>query len=196
MAPKTRKNASSITNVVVFETRNPDNKPPQRQFPNDAGYDLYAEHGTCITVRAQSYSRIPTGLRMKFPSGWFGQIVGRSGMMNRDKLMVITGTVDSGYTGRVDVMVMNMGDKSITISGEMRIAQLLVLPVYRPGVFKGKACPKMSLVGFKVSAESDDDDEMTDRYLTEMATTYMPIGSARGARGFGSTDEIHHNVAN
>lgn len=76
---------------------------------------------------------IPTGLQMEIPQGFEVQVRPRSGLSLKTSLLVVNspGTIDSDYRGEVKVIVGNFGEKAIEIEHGLRIAQLVIAPVYQ-----------------------------------------------------------------
>jgi deoxyuridine 5'-triphosphate nucleotidohydrolase len=76
---------------------------------------------------------VPTGLTVALPPGHELQVRARSGLALREGLLVANGpgTVDEDYRGEVGVILLNAGDKPVTITRGMRIAQAVLVPVTR-----------------------------------------------------------------
>ena len=55
----------------------------------------------------------------------------RSGLAREHGLTVLNapGTIDSDYRGEVQVLLVNLGDRAVTIERGQRIAQLVIAPV-------------------------------------------------------------------
>lgn len=100
-----------------------------------AGYDLYANIET--TIQPRQTVKIPTGLAMEIPQGYFGGIFARSGLATKVGLRPANcvGVVDSDYRGEIIVALHNDSDLEATITFHQRIAQLVVLP-YLPIEFE------------------------------------------------------------
>lgn len=120
-------------NIKVVKTH-PDVVLPAQAHEHDAGVDLryfgeYAKH-----IEPGETKLIPTGLKIQLPIGTEGQIRPRSGLSLKTGLRIPNspGTIDSGYTDEVKVMVENTGETSIAINNGDRIAQLVVTDVYKP----------------------------------------------------------------
>ncbi len=103
-----------------------------------AGLDLCAavSEGRPTVLQPGERAAIPTGLVMAIPAGHEGQVRARSGRALREGLAVLNapGTVDSDYRGEVKVLLVNLGDRAITIARGERIAQLVIAPVARVAV--------------------------------------------------------------
>jgi dUTP pyrophosphatase len=72
-------------------------------------------------------TKVPTGLYMAIPEGYYGQIFDRSSMGSKGK-HVFGGVLDSSYRGNVMVCLYNSGAPYWVKKGD-RIAQLVILPV-------------------------------------------------------------------
>jgi dUTP pyrophosphatase len=77
-----------------------------------------------------------TGLAIKVPYGYEAQVRPRSGLALKKGLTVLNtpGTIDSGYTGEVKIILINFGDEPIVIREGDAVAQLKFSKVYT-GVF-------------------------------------------------------------
>jgi dUTP pyrophosphatase len=74
---------------------------------------------------------VSTGLALAIPEGFEAQVRPRSGLALREGLTVVNspGTIDSDYRGEVKVLLVNLGDRPVTIEPGQRVAQLVVAPV-------------------------------------------------------------------
>jgi dUTP pyrophosphatase len=106
---------------------------PRYQTDGAAGLDLCAALPADQPVVLKPLERrlIPTGLSMAIPAGYEGQVRARSGLALKQGLALVNapGTIDSDYRGEVGVLVINLGQESITLERGMRIAQLVIAPV-------------------------------------------------------------------
>ena len=99
---------------------------PTRSHEDDAGLDLSAaesrviEPGMWVTIR--------TGIAIELPSGTEGQIRPRSGLARDHGITVLNspGTVDEGYRGEIEVILINHGVRAFQVNAGARIAQLIV----------------------------------------------------------------------
>ena len=71
---------------------------------------------------------IPTGLHIGLPEGYEAQIRPRSGLALKKGITVLNtpGTIDADYRGEIGVILMNMGNESLTINPGERIAQMVL----------------------------------------------------------------------
>lgn len=98
-----------------------------------AGLDLAACLEEPLEIRPRARVIVPTGLALALPPGHEGQVRPRSGLAAKYGLTVTNapGTIDEDYRGEVKVLLVNLGDETVTIRSGDRIAQLVVAPVTR-----------------------------------------------------------------
>lgn len=98
-----------------------------------AGMDLRCALEGAATLDPGQRQLIPTGLAFAIPPGYEGQVRPRSGLATRHGLSVLNapGTVDSDYRGEVCVLLINLGDATVTIARGDRIAQMVFAPCVR-----------------------------------------------------------------
>jgi dUTP pyrophosphatase len=96
-----------------------------------AGFDLAAAIDHPLAIAPQSIQLIPCGFAMAIPHGYEAQVRPRSGLASKHGITLINtpGTIDSDYRGEVHVPLINLGKTTFTIEPNMRIAQMLILPV-------------------------------------------------------------------
>ena len=108
---------------------------PAYQSALAAGLDLVAAvpAQAPVVIAAGGRAMIPTGIAMALPPGHEAQIRPRSGLAARQGVTVLNtpGTIDADYRGEVQVILINLGYESFSVSRGMRIAQLVIAPVAR-----------------------------------------------------------------
>jgi dUTP pyrophosphatase len=106
---------------------------PRYQSDYAAGIDLVAALDQPLLLAPLSRAAVATGIAVEIPPGFEGQVRARSGRALDEGLTVLNspGTVDADYRGEVKVILVNLGQHSITINPEERIAQLIIAPVAR-----------------------------------------------------------------
>lgn len=99
---------------------------PSYAHPGDAGLDLAANEA--VTLRSGQRAAVRTGLAVAIPDGWVGLVHPRSGLALRQGITVANapGTVDAGYRGELQVLLVNLGDELVSIAPGDRIAQLVL----------------------------------------------------------------------
>ena len=95
-----------------------------------AGADLYNMGGESVSVAPGETVFIHTGLSIEIPEGYCGLIFARSGLATKRGLAPANkvGVVDSDYRGEWMVALHNHSDKTATVEGGERVAQMVVVP--------------------------------------------------------------------
>ena len=95
-----------------------------------AGADLYNMGGESVSVAPGETVLIHTGLSIEIPEGYCGLIFARSGLATKRGLAPANkvGVVDSDYRGEWMVALHNHSDKTATVEGGERVAQMVVVP--------------------------------------------------------------------
>ena len=96
---------------------------PKKMYPNSAGYDLYPNK--TVKVFSGSRSLVSLNLRMVIPKGYFSRISPRSGFALNQGIIAFSGTVDSGYTGIIYVLLFNFSADDFLVEKGNRIAQII-----------------------------------------------------------------------
>lgn len=79
----------------------------------DVGYNLPA----CkeVLVKAGSFARIPTGIHVEMPPELWGMVLPRSSANVSGNLIVLSGVIDNGYRGELQVFVHNLSKPSLLL---------------------------------------------------------------------------------
>ena len=119
---------------------------PAYQSAQAAGLDLIAAvpADAPVTLAPGARALIPTGVAIALPHGMEAQVRPRSGLAARHGVTVLNspGTIDADYRGELQVILVNLGSESFSVSRGMRIAQLVVAPVARARL---REVPKLDL---------------------------------------------------
>ena len=107
-------------------------KVPERGSKFAAGYDLSA----CIPdmeraiIHPGETVKIPSGLAVKIPDGYFGGVFARSGLSTKQGLRPATAVsvIDSDYVGEIFIPIHNDSNEIRVIEHGQRICQLVILP--------------------------------------------------------------------
>lgn len=130
---------------------------PAYATPGSAGLDLRACLDAPLTLGANAWQLVPTGIAMYLHDpGYAALILPRSGLGHKHGIVLgnLVGLIDSDYQGQLMVSAWNRSDVPFTIEPMERIAQLVVVPVVQ--------------AQFKIVQE-------------------FPAASQRGEGGYGST---------
>ena len=122
---------------IKFQKLHPEAQIPSYAHIGDAGADVYAV--TEVTLEPQKRAAIPTGLAVDIPVGYEIQVRPKSGLALKHGITVLNspGTVDAGYRGEIQVIVINLGDKAYTFAKGQKIAQLVLKPVIQASYVEG-----------------------------------------------------------
>ena len=114
--------------MIPFKLYQSDAMTPLRAYPDSAGNDLYANETKILPARGRV--RVSVDLKLAIPKGFFGQIVGRSGVALFKGITALNGTIDTGYRDRNYVLIFNFSDDDYTIEKGNRIAQIIIQRCY------------------------------------------------------------------
>lgn len=127
--------------IVMFKRLDHNRGIPLPDYADDgsSGMDLRAcLSGDSLDLLPGERTIIPTGWAIELPSGWEGQVRPRSGLALNHGITVLNapGTIDASYRGEIGVVLINHGQRNVTIKHGDRIAQLVVSPVIRAERFE------------------------------------------------------------
>lgn len=117
--------------VKIKKLENFKGKLPEYQSSGASGFDVRAQLTAPMTLKPGERAMIPTGLSFEVPLGYEIQSRPRSGFAAKQGVTVLNtpGTIDADYRGEVKIIVINLGQDSVLIQDQERIAQLVVAPV-------------------------------------------------------------------
>ena len=134
---------------------------PQRANGNDAGIDFFVpddfNDGKIKYLNPGESVLIPSGIHVNVPDNHALIAFNKSGVAVKKTLLAGAAVVDEGYQGEMHIHIINVGDKSHSISPGDKIMQFILISMFYD---------KIEEVDFK------------DLY---------PEDSTRGSGGFGST---------
>jgi len=101
--------------------------------------------GETLVLKLGNRALVPTGFIFEIPPGFEIQVRPRSGLAFKHGITCLNtpGTIDSDYRGEVQVLLINLGEEKFVIERGMRIAQLVVAPVFQ-GVVEERALAGMT----------------------------------------------------
>jgi dUTP pyrophosphatase len=94
-----------------------------------AGCDLFSTEEYIILPGERHLFK--TGLSMAIPNGLYGRIAPRSGLAYKYGFDVMAGVIDEDYRGEIGVILINLGDASISVMEGDKIAQLIFEKCHR-----------------------------------------------------------------
>lgn len=103
---------------------------PVRGSEYAAGYDLFSNIDSDISIAPHETRLIGTGISVAIPDGYFGGIYARSGLSTKEGLRPAncTGVIDSDYRGEIKVPVHNDSNEVRKITPNQKIAQMIIQP--------------------------------------------------------------------
>ncbi|MGL5712617.1 MAG: dUTP diphosphatase [Paraclostridium sp.] len=103
---------------------------PNFAHKGDAGMDLYSIEE--VIIPKGETRLIKTGISLELPKMTEAQVRPRSGLALKHSITVLNspGTIDEGYRGEVGVILINHGKEDFIVTKHMKIAQMVVKPIY------------------------------------------------------------------
>ena len=105
---KKKKKKKKDVVAIPFKRISSNAKVPMKAFPTSTGYDLHAAERKTIVSHGREL--IKTDLCLEIQKGYYGRVVGRSGLANFKGLFAFNGTVDAQYRGNVCVVLFNLSN--------------------------------------------------------------------------------------
>jgi dUTP pyrophosphatase len=105
------------------------NEEPSYAYPTDSGFDIRSNKKVILGPLERDL--VPTGVFIDIPEGYEIQVRPKSGLAIKKGLSVVNtpGTVDQGYTGEIQVILINLSNETHTIEVGDKIAQAVLCPV-------------------------------------------------------------------
>lgn len=117
---------------VQFIKVNKEAMVPQCSTKFSAGRDIAACIPTLerVIIHPGETVKIPSGLAIKIPDGYFGGVFARSGLSTKQGLRPATAVsvIDSDYVGELFIPIHNDSNEIRVIEHGQRIAQLVIQP--------------------------------------------------------------------
>lgn len=112
---------------------------PNYANKGDAGLDLYAINELILASGERGLAH--TGIKIELPENTEAQIRPRSGLALKHGITLVNapGTIDEGYRGEIGVIVINHGQEVFKVESGMKIAQMVIKPVWRVQVQEVKS---------------------------------------------------------
>ena len=100
---------------------------PAYQSENASGLDLLADLKNSVVLDHNDTFLVPTGIKLKIPKGYEGQIRPRSGLALKHGITLLNspGTIDADYRGEIKVLLINHFKQKYTVNPNSRIAQIV-----------------------------------------------------------------------
>ena len=119
--------------IVEKVSRSENFQLPKYHSENSSGLDIVADIENPVKLKQNEIFLVPTGIKLKIPKGYEGQLRPRSGLALNHGITILNtpGTIDSDYRGEVKVILINHSSKIFIIKPNMRIAQVVFSPVVK-----------------------------------------------------------------
>ena len=103
---------------------------PNYAHIGDAGLDLFSIEEKLL--KPGDSTLIKTGIKIELPEQTEAQIRPRSGLALKKGITVLNtpGTIDEGYRGEIGIILINHGKEDFLVEKHMKIAQMVVKPVW------------------------------------------------------------------
>ena len=110
-------------------------KEPYQATEGAARYDLFAAETK--TLLPKSTDTISLDLRWAIPSGFYGKVFPRSGIVKEHFVTIDAGVIDSDFRGIIQVLlVSHHHEKTFTVRAEDRIAQVVFMEKFNVNFHK------------------------------------------------------------
>jgi dUTP pyrophosphatase len=102
----------------------PDAQLPQMMKEGDAAMDFYSYKDYELSVGEKVI--VETGVAIAIPRGYWGNVRDRSGLAAKHSIHTMGGVFDSNYRGEVQIVLINLGQKTYSIKKGDRICQMII----------------------------------------------------------------------
>lgn len=108
---------------LKFQSLRDDAILPTRGSDGAIGLDLCAVEDTYVPKGW--VTKVPTGLAVEIPPGYYGRLAPRSGLAAKHGIDVLAGVIDDDYRGELVVLLTSLA-RGLSIKRGERIAQLIL----------------------------------------------------------------------
>ena len=119
--------------IIEKVSRSENFELPKYHSENSSGLDIVADIKDPVNLNQNEIFLAPTGIKLKIPTGYEGQVRPRSGLALNHGITVLNspGTIDSDYRGEVKVILINHFSKIFILKPNMRIGQIVFAPIVK-----------------------------------------------------------------
>ena len=126
--------SSAVMSPLRVARLSPRAKLPYRATLDAAGWDLFAAQEKIVPMGGRAI--VNTDLKFLFPVGFYGQVLGRSGLALNNGIDVMGGVVDGDFRGNLAIILANHGTQDFLVEMGDRIAQLVIIKILTPSVLE------------------------------------------------------------
>lgn len=114
----------------------PNSKLPEFANHGDAGMDVFSVEDKLI--KSGESELISIGLVLELPKNTEIQVRPKSGLALNNQITILNapGTIDEGYRGEIKIVIINHGKQDFMIKEGMKVAQLVLKPIYSVKICK------------------------------------------------------------
>ncbi|MFA5992951.1 MAG: dUTP diphosphatase [Candidatus Pacearchaeota archaeon] len=123
---------------------------PEYALDCDVAFDLRANE--LVTLESMEQKEIKTGIAIEIPKGYIGLVRDRAGIVTKMGLHAVAGTFDSSYRGEVTIIMINFSMDAVDIEPEMRIAQMILVPINKLEIQEVKELSKTPRTGKEIGS--------------------------------------------
>jgi len=109
---------------LKFKKLHPEAKLPSYGYSTDAGMDFFTLDE--VVFQPGEKKLIPTGLSMDLPVGYVALFWDKSSLASQKSLKSLGGVIDSGYTGEMKIILINLSSEIQIIPKGAKFIQLLI----------------------------------------------------------------------
>ena len=121
--------------TIKYYSESESSREPYQTTEGSAGYNLFA--GETKTFLPNSVGTISIELRWAIPTGFFGKLFPRSGLLMEHFVTIDVGVIDTDIRGVVQALVVNHHpDKTFTVRTEDRIVQVVFMEKFNANFVK------------------------------------------------------------
>ena len=119
--------------IIEKVSRSKNFQLPKYYSENSSGLDIVADIKDPVNLKLNEIFLVPTGIKLKIPQGYEGQVRPRSGLALNHGITILNspGTIDSDYRGEVKVILINHFSEVFVIRPNMRIGQIVFAPIVK-----------------------------------------------------------------
>ena len=119
--------------IIEKVSRSKNFQLPKYHSKNSSGLDIVADIKDPVNLSQNGIFLAPTGVKLKIPQGYEGQVRPRSGLALNHGITILNspGTIDSDYRGEIKVILINHSSKIFVIKPHMRIGQIVFSPIIK-----------------------------------------------------------------
>lgn len=138
-----------LKKTVKFLLLNQEAKMPTIAYNGESvAFDFYSSGE--VRILPGETKVVNFDIKVIIPKGYFLMLYNKSSIEYKDRLKVLGGIIDRGYTGKLDCRLTNNGFQEISIEKHKKICQGFLLPSYSYNI---KEC---SIEEFKKYEESSN----------------------------------------